>query len=261
MQNTAAHLIYAELAYARFNACRTTEGCETQIIRGRSHAFEYLCDASRPGNSYYNRAVCLDASSINAAELALLPSTVRAIEVPPASSNNDAATHLLKFGLRPAYALCYLEFEVSSNQANAVQRARGSTSVTLMRGDQADEFLDLLQLEGANFTEEKRAQKRRFYCTHEFVAFVAKDETGVACAWATLHLCNGTAFLGNTFTREQYRRNGHHLSLLAIRLQYANSVGVSRIYIDVEYGSQSQRNCERVGMRNITINTIWVKTS
>jgi GNAT superfamily N-acetyltransferase len=74
-----------------------------------------------------------------------------------------------------------------------------------------------------------------------------------------MYLHNETAFLGNTFTRPEHRRNGYHMALLAARARHAMSVGATVIYTDVEHGSQSHHNCERAGMRTVSINTIWAK--
>ena len=58
-------LIPAEIAYAHFNAQRTTaHEHHPGIRRDTTEAFEYLLDPSRPASLYYNRVVGRFAESL-----------------------------------------------------------------------------------------------------------------------------------------------------------------------------------------------------
>lgn len=254
-----SRLVHAELQYAKFNAVRTANDGDAAIELVWNDAFASIGDPSRPASGYYNRAVCMNASSLELPSLDLLPSSARGVEVPPSSLTEQGSRHLLGLGFRPAYALCYLAMDPNRAPVMADAFAGRGRSVSRLAHHQTDEFFDLLQLEGVDFPPEKRDRKRRFYCTEQFVAFVGKDEAGNSCAWATLHLDRGVGYLGNAFTLPSHRGSGFQAALLAARLQHAKAVGASIVYSDVEHGSQSHKNCERAGMRTVTINTIWSK--
>ena len=254
-----SRLVDAELQYAKFNAVRTAIDCDANIELEGNDSFASICDPSRPASCYYNRAVCKNASSLDLTSLDLLPSSTRGVEVPPSSLTEQGSKRLLELGFRPAYALCYLTIDPKRAPVIADAFTESGRSVSRLGHDQTDEFFDLLQIEGVDFSPEKRERKRRFYCTEQFVTFVGKDEAGKSCAWATLHLNSGIGYLGNAFTLPSHRGCGFQAALLGARLQHAKATGASIVYSDVEHESQSHKNCERAGMRTVTINTIWSK--
>ena len=256
-QTTLNRLVHAELQYAKFNAVRTTKDCDAIIEIESNDVFASIRDSSRPASSYNNRAVCKQASSLELPSLDLLPLSANGIEVPPSSLTDLGGKHLLGRGFRPAYALCYLSIDPHLAPAIAESFTGNGRSVSRLAHHQTDEFFDLLQMEGVDFPPEKRERKRGFYCTEQFVAFVGKDDAGKSCAWATLHLHSGVGFLGNAFTLPSHRGSGFQSALLSARLQHAKASGASVVYTDVEHESQSHQNCERAGMRTVTINTIW----
>lgn len=166
-------LAAAELAFAHFNAHRTSAAEGAAIDLGGSPHWRWLADASRPASAYYSRAIARHA--------------------------------------------------------------------------------------GTPFPPARRAAKQRYYCSDAFQFFIATEPTGAVLGWSTLFLDGGTAFLGNAFTRPQARGRGVHAALLAARLNAAAQAGGERVFTDVEHGSQSQANCERLGLRTVTLNTLWLR--
>jgi hypothetical protein len=108
------------------------------------------------------------------------------------------------------------------------------------------------------FDAERRAAKRRYYCTDQFRAYVARA-AGAVAGWATMFVGAGFVFFGNAYTLPPFRRSGAHRALLVARLADAATLGAAMAYTDVEHQSQSHMNCERAGFRTISINTIWAR--
>lgn len=250
-------LAAAELEYAHFNARRTTTGDDETVIRlVIDDHFRCILDPTHPGSAYYNRAVCRRREALTEAQLERLPDTVTAVEVSPSLLDPDTAAALLTLGFQPSQSRCYLTAP-SHERASA----RPAAAIGPWQHQRADDFLDLLAIEGVAFTPEARERKRPFYCTDEFMAFVSTDVHGVACAWATMYRSGSSAFLANAFTRPEYRGAGHQTALLHARLRHAARLGLTDVFTDVEHGSQSHRNTERVGFRTTTITTIWTRTA
>ena len=247
------HLIPAEIAYAHFNALRTTEhGRHPGIRRDTTEAFEYLVDPSRPASLYYNRAIGRATESLSDAALRSLPLGIVGLEVTPAQLTSEVAAQLLEQGFTPAYQLCYLGANPDSGISVELEVVRLDSS-------QVDFFFDLLQLEGVDYPPDKRARKRGYYCTGQFQTYVVKAPDGTVCGWTTMFVNGKTAFFGNSFTLPQFRQSGAHGALVAARLNAAAELGLEVAYTDVQHGSQSHYNCERAGFRTLTINTIWGK--
>lgn len=240
-----------ELATALFNAQRTSSAGGGRIERAMTETFDFLIDATRPADTYYNRAVVRAGAMLTRATLAALPPTVVALELTPAQAGADVVAALLEMAFRPAYQPCYLGAVPSE------VRAPVAADVERLGADQIDRFFDLLQLQGVAFPPEKRARKRPFYCTERFQCYVARTHAGTDCAWTTMYVEGSAAFFGNSFTLPRFRRLGMHGALLAVWLNDAAALGLAAAYTDVESGSQSHYNCERAGLRTLTINTVW----
>lgn len=52
---------------------------------------------------------------------------------------------------------------------------------------------------------------------------------------------------------------GCQLTLLKHRLSEAVKLGVKNVYTDVEFGSGSHGNMEKVGFKTAYLNTFWIK--
>ncbi|HSI48652.1 MAG TPA: GNAT family N-acetyltransferase [Ideonella sp.] len=252
-QAAARALVPAELVYAAFNARRTTDGDEAAVQCAPADAVPWVCDPARPHSSYYHRAVAREIAALEDLELSPEAEQAAAWELWPDSVGASTSAFLQGLGYRPAYALCYLAV-----QPAALAPQPATAQVELLRPDQADLFLDLLQQhEGLQLSAEKRARKRHFYATDEFQVFLSRDNAGQPCAWATLHVAGGAGFLGNSFTLSAHRRQGHHRALLQARLQRARELGLAWAFTDVAHGSPSHLGCEQAGLRTLTVNTIW----
>ena len=246
-------LMQAELTLAHFNAMRTTPAeSDVAIQRITTESFEYLLEPARPTSTYYNRAVARSSESFAAEALSTLRDDVAGIEVLPNQLDAGAAERLVARGFVPAYQLCYLGAVVGA-------RLPVERDVVRLLPSQTDLFFDLLQLEGVDFPAARRAVKRRYYCTDQFQAYVARDADGSPCGWTTMHVDGSTAFFGNSFTLPRHRQLGVHSALLAARLNAAAESGVRVAYTDVEHGSQSHYNCERAGFRTLAVNTVWAR--
>jgi GNAT superfamily N-acetyltransferase len=244
-------LARAELAFAAFNAHRTSAAPEIGIEYREAAPWLHVCDPSRPQHPYYNRALAARVGSLTPEALDTLPEAVVAIELRPAELDPALADALLARGFRPRCTLCYLGAPAtrqSGHRLHVVERLAPA---------QVDLFLDALESAGTPFPPERRDAKRPFYCTERFHAFVARDPQGEIAGWATMFVQDGSAFLGNAYVPPRGRGRGVHAALLAARLDAAADAGLDEVFTDVEHGSQSHGNCERAGLRTLSVNTIW----
>jgi GNAT superfamily N-acetyltransferase len=244
-------LVTIELKFAHFNAQRTSrsEFSEPNID------LESCCisDKSRPNVAYYNRAVVRSSVPFLGTGLVNLSSKCT-FELWPNAAGIENISGLQAKGFRPTQTLSYL-FALP-NDASI-----WGPSVSRLERNDADRFLDLLLYEGVTFSEEKKSSKRKFYCTDQFQVFVAEGVDKVPCAWGTMFVAGKSAYLGNDFTRPEYRKKGHHTALIAARVKHAFELGLDSIFLDVEFASSSHQNFERAGFRLLTVNTLWETTS
>jgi GNAT superfamily N-acetyltransferase len=252
MRALRSRLPAAELAYAKFNADRTATEQDSPATLGTTDSFVFIRDPNRPTNAYYNRAWCSTERACTKLELSMLPSSTIAVELVPDALSDSSSFVLTQLGFHPSYSLCYLGHSLQ-------QIDETSPMVDRFDASRVDAFLDLLEIEGAAFPPERRNEKRGFYCTDTFQCFGVRDESGRFVGWSTVHIAGDIAFFGNTFVIPKFRRLGYQRLLLTARLRHARECGALLAFTDVEPQSQSQANCERVGFRMVSTNTIWVR--
>jgi GNAT superfamily N-acetyltransferase len=86
--------------------------------------------------------------------------------------------------------------------------------------------------------------------------YLARVE-GRAAATATLYIDGRRAYCADAATDPAFRRRGLQAALLRRRLQQAKEAGVDFVTSGAGYLSASHRNMERVGMRLLSLRTIW----
>jgi hypothetical protein len=246
-------LLEAELTYAHFNAMRTSKSTVSKnVSTGKCNGASFLIDSSRPENTYYNRIVIPPDFDAVANLLDQLPESVQSIELMIPQQTQQNTSCLLNAGFLPASSLCYLV-------ANPALSTTAPANVVELTAERRDQFFDLLELSGADFSLDKRKAARPFFCTREFRCFVAQDAQGTATAIATMHINNKNAFLANAFTFPKFRNRGYHCDLLRARLHVAKNLQIANAFTDVEPASQSHQNCLRGGFQLLSVNNLWTK--
>ena len=244
-------LASTEMELARFNAHRTSSSPDAEISLGSGKHLRWITDSSRVESTYYNRALTKRVGELSPEALDELPISVAAVELRPSETSSRGADVMLAAGFRPVGTLCYLAMRPPRERLTLTQPVRQLPKT------QTDLFFDLLESAGTPFPRERRASKACYYCTDEFQSFVVEESPGSALGWSTMFRSGNFAYLGNSYTKPEARCRGVQSALLAARLNAAAAAGAEPIFTDVEHGSQSHANCERIGFRAVTVNTIW----
>jgi GNAT superfamily N-acetyltransferase len=80
---------------------------------------------------------------------------------------------------------------------------------------------------------------------------------GRPAAAATLYVLDRGAYCADAATHPDFRRLGLQAALLRRRIQDAREAGAEFVFSGADYLSPSHRNMERVGMRLLSLRTIW----
>ena len=86
--------------------------------------------------------------------------------------------------------------------------------------------------------------------------YLARIDNRPAAA-AALFVRGATAYCADAATDPAFRRRGLQAALLRRRLQDAGAAGADFVWSGAEYLSTSHRNMERVGMRLLSMRTVW----
>jgi GNAT superfamily N-acetyltransferase len=129
---------------------------------------------------------------------------------------------------------------------------------TVTAGD-VDLFSDVL-LRGHGVPEEEhelaRAGQRHWADLPGTALYLAIIDDQPAAA-AVLRIADGIGYLANAATIPEYRRRGCQTALLARRIEDASAAGCGLVAGQAAFGSTSQQNMERMGLRPAVTVTTW----
>ncbi|MGB9366188.1 MAG: GNAT family N-acetyltransferase [Xanthobacteraceae bacterium] len=127
--------------------------------------------------------------------------------------------------------------------------------------DLMEDFLDAL-LAGwripSEHHEPAKANMRGWLGVADWRLYLARID-GKPAAAAKLFVKDGIGFFPDAATRPEFRGRGLQTALLRHRAAVAASAGAELIYSQAAFGSTSQHNMERIGLRVLCTNTIWTR--
>jgi ribosomal protein S18 acetylase RimI-like enzyme len=120
-------------------------------------------------------------------------------------------------------------------------------------------FADVL-LRGHGVPEPERARDpasvERWLGIRGWRLYLARVD-GEPAGAAVLTLSDGVGYLANASTLPEYRGRGVQTALIARRLADASAAGVELVCSGTAFGSTSQRNLERAGLRIAYTKAVW----
>jgi hypothetical protein len=263
---TQDDLTSIDLAYAEFNSRRTfTDPRPASFTVRRIGPLVVTLDVNRPDQSYYQRVLGLNAGTfehlVDAISVHEAHGVGTRVDLDRERRLDGVADALAQRGMVQSGVLRWLAarpVRASAPQANAWPVERWDS-------DQADAFLDVLEAQGASMTGELREARRMHYCTDRFRSYVIRTATGEPIAAATMFIhdvddgerTKRAGLLGNAWTAPAARRHGCQQSLLAARCADACRSNVQAVITDVEPGTTSDRNAQRLGLAVWTDHELW----
>ena len=131
--------------------------------------------------------------------------------------------------------------------------------VHVEHADDPELFADVL-LRGHGVPEGARTRDRasvaRWEETDGWRLYLARVD-GEPAGAALLTLDDDFGYLANASTLPEFRNRGVQTALIAARIAAAAELGVALICSQTEFGSASQRNLERVGLRVAYTKAVW----
>jgi ribosomal protein S18 acetylase RimI-like enzyme len=137
--------------------------------------------------------------------------------------------------------------------------ARTSADVHVESADDPELFADVL-LRGHGVPEGARTRDRdsvaRWKDTQGWRLYVARVD-GEPAGAALLTLDEDFGYLANASTLPEFRNRGVQTALIAARIADAAAAGADSVSSQAEFGSASQRNLERAGLRVAYTKAVW----
>jgi hypothetical protein len=124
-----------------------------------------------------------------------------------------------------------------------------------------EDFLDVLLAGWGIATEHHepaKANMRGWLGVPDWRLYLARID-GKPAAAAKLFIKDGVGFFADAATRPEFRRRGLQTALLRHRAAVAAKSGAELVYSQAAFGSTSQHNMERIGMRVLCSRVIWTR--
>ncbi|WP_059046760.1 GNAT family N-acetyltransferase [Paenibacillus rubinfantis] len=265
-------MIYLETELTKFNHERSLYLAESHLNVTQIGGTTLLMDQLSPQSSYYNRVI-----GFGPADLERLPDILESygaagidlcFDMSPDRQTGEVAGALAAQGFVPRLQLAFLKQELNGESLESGEANRFPSSVEIHISRVSNEreavsFIGLIERsrgEDAPALEEAiiRQKSRYFYREdfHNFVASIGGESAGMG----SLFVRGDTGYLANDFTFPDFRGRGVQTALIRHRLQTAESLGLKRVYTDVEFASGSHANMLRCGFELVYMNTFWMKS-
>lgn len=126
--------------------------------------------------------------------------------------------------------------------------------------ENAEEFVDIVVSTSGitNIDKEVIQRKKHYFYNPNFHNYIAYIGDKVA-AIGSLFINDNEGYIANDYTFEEFRGMGCQTALLLYRIKEAKEKNLVNIYTDVEFGSISHNNMEKLGFKTVFINSFWTK--
>ena len=133
-------------------------------------------------------------------------------------------------------------------------------SIVKVTAENAKEYVRTIVTsnEGMDIDDEVIERKKHYFHLphfHNFMAYQGDEVAGIG----SLFVRGEQAYIANDYTFEQFRGKGVQKGLLKERIKEALELGITQIFTDVEFGSVSHGNMEKLGFKTVFLNSLWQK--
>ncbi|QSF45016.1 GNAT family N-acetyltransferase [Paenibacillus tianjinensis] len=250
------HIERMEIELTRLNASRSLVPVKRQLEVKTVGTVTLLRDSTDPASVYYNRIKGFGPQMLAELDelLSYYAGDAPCFDMSPDHMTEEVARALCKKGFFPAEQLVFMVINppLDGLETPAFQFER-------VTEETAEEFIEWIgkSAGGMKITREMIARSKAYFYRADFMNYMLRLD-GEPAAMGSLFLHGAEGYLANDYTFPAYRGKGCQSSLIKHRLAEAARLGLKAVYTDVEFGSASHANMERVGFRTAFLNTYWM---
>ncbi|WP_028608554.1 hypothetical protein [Paenibacillus harenae] len=245
-----------ELELTKLNASRALVPVERQLEVFRIGSSILLRDQTDPTSNYYNRIKGFSPQDLPALDKLLsYYNDTLCFDMTPNNMKEEVTRALSEREFIPVEQLVFM-FTTPSIRMELTSEF----DIETVTEHSAEEFIQWIELSkgGMEITEEMIARSKAYFYRPDFINYMLRID-GNPAAMGSLFLHGQEGYIANDYTFNRYRGRGCQLALLKQRLSDAVKLGLKNVYTDVEFGSVSHGNMEKVGFKTAYLNTFWIK--
>jgi hypothetical protein len=218
-----------------------------------------IFDNNSPQSIYYNRVKGFGINDVDKLDQILNfyyeKGIVPCFDMTPNNINEKVAMALASKGFINFEQLAFLQL------ANDVDiNLKQNIKIVKVNEENAEEFVNIVVSTSkiTNIDKEVIQRKKHYFCNQNFHNYIAYIGDKVA-AIGSLFIRGDEGYIANDYTFEEFRGQGCQTALLLHRIKEAKEKRLINIYTDVEFGSISHNNMEKLGFKTVFINSFWTK--
>lgn len=250
---------HMEVELTTLNAARSLSAVPKQLEVMKAGHCTLLRDLTEPGSIYYNRIKGFGPSDMNSMDelLAYYGEFPPCFDMTPDHLTEEVSSALSSRGFIPVEQLVFMKIHLPEGMEP--DHTSGIEKVT---ASNAEAFIAWIGLSsgGKAFDPAVIDRVKTYFYRPDFLNYMMTVE-GEPAAMGSLFLHGEEGYLANDYTFEAFRGRGCQTALLRHRLSAAAGLGIKTVYTDVEFGSLSHSNMEKMGFRTVFMNTFWVKNN
>jgi hypothetical protein len=246
-----------ELELTKLNASRSLVPVERQLEVFHKGNPILLRDQTDPASSYYNRIKGFGPQDLPNLDnlLSYYNNVSPCFDMTPNHMTEEVTRALSEKGFIPVEQLVFMFTEPSNGLG-----LTSAFQIERVTERSAEEFIQWIALskDGMEINEEMIARAKAYFYSPNFLNYMLRVD-GSPAAMGSLFLKGREGYIANDYTFKSFRGRGCQLALLRHRLSDAVKLGVKTVYTDVEFGSVSHGNMEKVGFKTAYLNTFWIR--
>jgi GNAT superfamily N-acetyltransferase len=247
-----------ELELTLFNSKRALSISEKKLETFQIGKSTLLKDKVSPQSIYYNRIKGFGPDDIDKLDQILefyeQDQITPCFDMVPNHITYDVTKALTNKGLFFAEQLAFLQITPESSF-----ESHDLLKIVQVTAENAEEFIHLIGLSNdLKYEDELVKQKSEYFYRTDFINFIVYLEDKPA-GMGSLFINGEAGYIANDFTFPEFRGRGCQTALILHRLNLAQSLGLEKVYTDVEFGSASHNNMVKVGFQLVYVNSFWMK--
>ncbi|CAH2213172.1 GNAT family N-acetyltransferase [Tepidibacter aestuarii] len=248
-----------ELKLTVFNAKRALSKIDKKLETKTIGNCSLLFDINSPDSIYYNRVKGFGMKDLDKlenilgiySEQGIIPS----FDMTPNNINEAVSLALLKHGFTNSEQLVFMQLT-----PEAYTDINKGIKIVKVTEKNAEEFVNIIiSSEGGMDISSKviGIKKQYFYQNnfYNYISYIGNEVAGVG----SLFISDNEGYIANDFTFKGFRGKGGQTALLKYRINKAKELGLEKLYTDVEFGSISHNNMEKLGFKTVFINSFYTK--
>lgn len=249
-----------EIDLTIFNSKRALSTIDSNLQIKEIGKSKLLFDINNPKSIYYNRIKGFGVNDLDKLDQILNfyyeKNIIPCFDMTPKNINEEVARALGSKDFINSEQLVFLRLA-----APVEVILKEDIRIVKVTEENAEEFVNIIMLIRGDMDRNKELieGKKHFFHKpyfHNYIAYIGDKVAAIG----SLFIRGKEGYIANDYTFEEFRGKGCQTALLLHRIKYAKEMGIIDLYTDVEFGSISHNNMEKLGFRTVFINSFWTKS-